>query len=125
MVAGPTSGLDGIATLTNNTLENNAGSIDGGGLWLTATSETETASLYNNLFWNNHAPVGGDLWINNDSDGDASRLAARPDAQQLQPDPEYRLLDQDRDHHRSDAIWTSMFRRSTTPTPSTSARTRP
>ncbi len=61
----------GIATLTNNTLENNAGSIDGGGLWLTATSESQTASLYNNLFWNNHAPAGGDLWINNDSDADA------------------------------------------------------
>jgi hypothetical protein len=67
----------GIATLTNNTFENNAGSADGGGLWLTATSEIETASLYNNLFWNNHAPIGGDLWINNDSDADliASPLA--------------------------------------------------
>ena len=61
----------GVVTLTNNTLENNAGSVDGGGLWLTATSETATASLYNNLFWNNHAPTGGDLWINNDSDADA------------------------------------------------------
>jgi hypothetical protein len=60
----------GIVTLTNNTLESNGGSSNGGGLWLTASSEAVTASIYNNLFWNNHAPVGADLWIDNNSDGD-------------------------------------------------------
>ena len=32
--------------------------------------EDPTTSLYNNLFWNNHAPTGADFWFNNDGDDD-------------------------------------------------------
>jgi len=60
----------GILTLTNNTFYQNAGSSDGGGFWLAVNSETPTASIYNNLFWSNAAPVGRDLAINNDNDND-------------------------------------------------------
>ncbi|WP_295581007.1 choice-of-anchor Q domain-containing protein [uncultured Lamprocystis sp.] len=57
----------GVLTLTNNTLFNNASSVDGGGLWLAVSSETPTTSVYNNLFWSNAAPIGRDFYINNDN----------------------------------------------------------
>ncbi len=61
------------ATLTNNTIASNAAN-EGGGLRLVigTTETTDTAKLYNNLFWANitTANQGADLWINNDGDGD-------------------------------------------------------
>ncbi len=64
----------GTATLTNNTFVDNEG-FDGGGLYLqTGTTETtDSATLYNNLFWANWATRTGaaaNLSINNDSDSD-------------------------------------------------------
>jgi hypothetical protein len=64
----------GTATLTNNTFVDNEG-FDGGGLYLqTGTTETtDSAILYNNLFWANWATRTGaaaNLSINNDSDSD-------------------------------------------------------
>ena len=88
-----------VATLTNNTLENNAGGSEGGGLWLSVNTEDPTTSLYNNLFWNNHA-LSAPISDRTTTATGKSRLAARAHAQQLRPDPEHRLLDQDRDHHR-------------------------
>lgn len=89
---------DGTITLTNNSFSDNTGS-DGGGarisgrtitltnnsivgnqskagaglnLYIGSAETTDSATLYNNLFWNNVATdnQGADLKIENDSDGD-------------------------------------------------------
>ena len=63
----------GVATFTNNSILGNRASM-GGGLHLSHgdTETTDTAKLYNNLFWDNFATVnqGADLLISNENDGD-------------------------------------------------------
>ena len=56
------------ATLTNNTLTANVADIQGGGVWLTFTSNAKEGYLYNNIIWNNTAPEGADLYIDNTGD---------------------------------------------------------
>ena len=56
----------------HNTLENNAGSIDSGGLWLSARRARPRPRPSTTICSGTTTrPTGGDLWINNDSDGDA------------------------------------------------------
>jgi hypothetical protein len=66
--------FSGTATLTNNTLVGNTGTPYGGLYLVTGKNETtDSAALYNNLFWANRATDTGaaaDLWIDNDRDGD-------------------------------------------------------
>ncbi|MBP8290059.1 MAG: hypothetical protein KAX51_09685 [Chromatiaceae bacterium] len=61
------------ATLTNNSITGNTAPWGGGlRLRLGDTEATDTAKLYNNLFWDNVATSneGADLWIDNDGDDD-------------------------------------------------------
>ena len=61
------------ATLTNNSITGNTAPWGGGlRLRLGDTEATDTAKLYNNLFWDNVATSneGADLWIDNDRDDD-------------------------------------------------------
>jgi hypothetical protein len=67
----------GTVTFTNNSIEGNAafrssGSPYGGGLRLRLGTDEASASatLYNNVFWNNVAPTGADLYVGNDDDND-------------------------------------------------------
>lgn len=60
----------GTATLTNNSLVGNQAEADGGALRVFLFGEDGEARLYNNLFWDNSAAAGNDLWLDNDGDRD-------------------------------------------------------
>jgi uncharacterized repeat protein (TIGR01451 family) len=62
-----------LATLTNNTITENSASGQGGGVWLRLTEDNQTADLYNNIIWNNRAPQGADLFVDNDGNGNLLR----------------------------------------------------
>jgi uncharacterized repeat protein (TIGR01451 family) len=62
-----------LATLTNNTITENSASVRGGGVWLGLTEDNQTADLYNNIVWNNRAPQGADLFVDNDGNGNLLR----------------------------------------------------
>ena len=61
-------------TLTNNTITRNRADEHGGGIRILLEKETDTATLYNNIIWNNigndTASLGKDLYIQNDGDED-------------------------------------------------------
>lgn len=61
-------------TLTNNTISGNTSNSTGGGVWLQLWNETanemSSADIYNNILWNNSAPTGADLYIDNDMEND-------------------------------------------------------
>ena len=51
--------------MTNNTISENIASSRGGGIWVKFTTNSSTRELYNNIIWNNTAPVAADLYIDN------------------------------------------------------------
>ncbi len=53
--------------LTNNTITDNSGAA-GGGTWVHLSRDNYSASLYNNILWNNTASQGADLALINDGD---------------------------------------------------------
>jgi len=55
-------------TLTNNTLTGNTAEAEGGGVWLKLNDNNNPGNLYNNIIWNNTAPEGADLYIDNTGD---------------------------------------------------------
>ncbi len=60
--------FDGDVILTNNTITGNTSDGQGGGVWLSLQDYDFTGSLYNNIIWNNTAPDGADLYIDNTGD---------------------------------------------------------
>jgi len=58
----------GNVTFTNNTLTGNTAEAEGGGVWLSFSNGDYTGYLYNNIIWNNTAPEGSDLYIDNTGD---------------------------------------------------------
>lgn len=72
-----TEGWNTEITLTNNTITGNSVAAHsttdarGGGVKLYMSNESIIAHIYNNIIWNNTAPLkGNDLDINNDGNGD-------------------------------------------------------
>ncbi|MDJ0860708.1 MAG: hypothetical protein QNJ82_00535 [Gammaproteobacteria bacterium] len=64
-------GRGSSSTLTNNSYAENSAALGaGGGLWLYLPDPGARASFFNNLILQNRAPVAGDIWIENDADGD-------------------------------------------------------
>jgi hypothetical protein len=55
-------------TLTNNTISYNTGA----GVWAELYFDTDIANIYNNIVWNNSAPLGSDLYIMNDWDNNGT-----------------------------------------------------
>ena len=58
----------GNVTITNNTSTSNATEGEGGGVWLFLSDSDQRGNLYNNIIWNNTAPEGADLYIDNTGD---------------------------------------------------------
>ncbi|MFQ5739061.1 MAG: choice-of-anchor Q domain-containing protein, partial [Acidobacteriota bacterium] len=58
----------GACFLTGNTVSGNSAD-SGGGARLYLLSDVERADLHNNIVWNNGAPAGADLELENDGDG--------------------------------------------------------
>ena len=58
-------GCGGLNTLTNNTFTGNTANNSGGGIWFGFDYDDSIGKLYNNITWNNTAPKGADLYINN------------------------------------------------------------
>ena len=56
--------VDG-GTLTNNTLSGNSAMSQGGGIFGYFRDAKQEAQIYNNIIWNNDAPEGSDLYIDN------------------------------------------------------------
>ena len=52
--------------LTNNTITENIGA----GMRVELHGNSDTAKIYNNIIWNNSGPSGGDLFLENDGNGD-------------------------------------------------------
>jgi parallel beta-helix repeat protein len=52
-------------TLINNTITSNTAETEGGGVWLDLSGSNDIGNLYNNIIWNNTAPKGDDLYIDN------------------------------------------------------------
>jgi len=62
---------DGSLTMNNNDFYGNQGGRGtGGALSASLKYSNSIARIYNNILWMNSAPQGGDLWINNDGNGD-------------------------------------------------------
>jgi hypothetical protein len=60
-------------TLTSNTFVANTAGQGGGAVWMASVFEGSPAiSLWNNLFWQNAASAGQDIYFDDDSDGDFS-----------------------------------------------------
>ncbi len=56
---------------TNNSFSGNSAGVEGGGFYSALWDAADTSlDLHNNIFWNNTAPLGADLSIHNDPDGD-------------------------------------------------------
>lgn len=55
-------------TLTNNTITANVAETEGGGVWLRLRDSDRGGALYNNIIWNNSAPEGADVYIDNIGD---------------------------------------------------------
>ena len=56
------------AIITNNTISNNLCNIQGGGIRIGISNDTSSATIYNNIVWNNSGTHGADLYIINDGD---------------------------------------------------------
>jgi hypothetical protein len=66
----------GTLTLVNNTIVGNTAQNNGGGLLLSLRHNSGQARLHNNIIWNNAAGGRGiDLWVEDDSEGDATGSA--------------------------------------------------
>lgn len=55
--------------VVNNTITGNYAGLNGGGMYLSVYSDTGKADVYNNIVWDNEAPTGSDIYINNDGNG--------------------------------------------------------
>jgi hypothetical protein len=57
-------------TLTSNTFVGNTSGQNGGAVWIASVFDGSPAiALWNNLFWQNAASVGKDIYLDDDSDG--------------------------------------------------------
>ncbi len=61
--------LTSPATITNNTFTQNSAPL-GGGLYILIWENTDTLNFYNNIVYGNTAPTGGDLYLRDDWNGD-------------------------------------------------------
>lgn len=69
------SGTTGTLTLTNNSLRGNS-AVSGGGLYIAMYEDSATVNIYNNIIWGNTATTaGGDLYVDDDGDGNATATA--------------------------------------------------
>jgi len=69
------SGTTGTVTLTNNSLRGNS-AVSGGGLYVAIYEDSATVNIYNNIIWGNTATTaGGDLYVDDDGDGNATATA--------------------------------------------------
>jgi parallel beta-helix repeat protein len=59
----------GINTLTNNTITANKAKNNGGGILSYLYYDSEKTDIYNNIIYKNTAPIGSDIYINNDGNG--------------------------------------------------------
>jgi len=59
----------GRITITNNTFSGNSANYYGGGVRGYLWYDSATLNVYNNIFFNNTANAGDDLYVNSDSDG--------------------------------------------------------
>ena len=55
-------------SMINNTVSDNNASSQGGGIWVQLGENIYPGKLYNNIIWNNTAPVAADLYIDNTGD---------------------------------------------------------
>jgi len=59
-------------TMTNNTFTGSNTAFSGGGLYVALYVDTTTGNIYNNILWGNSATTGGDLYVDNDADGNGT-----------------------------------------------------